>query len=213
MFVNTVVVTSKFGNIMSFVVNWCSLSCHCQGLSLRTCCCYCCCDNYAFERQAVFIVSLSSFLVAVGIQRLSIQMRRTFVHSLINGGTSSSSFPSFSSFFNWMLGTCHHLWRSVAQEKSEENKESNGLLMLVTTNCLNAQQLVSRQRPQYVCFMGQLWNLFCWVFVKTHIRNMVLYLMHNDVTYICPIFNVRVEISTSNYTGRLIQRGFRRTWY
>ena len=60
-FVNTVVVTAKFKNILPFVANRCPLSCCFQRLSLRTCLCCCRCNNYALGRRVVFIVSLSSF--------------------------------------------------------------------------------------------------------------------------------------------------------
>ena len=72
---------------------------------------------------------------------------------------------------------------------------------------------VSQQRPQYALFIERLWNLICWVFVETYICIMVPYLMYEDATYICPVFNICVEIPISNYMARLVRRGSRRTWY
>ena len=61
LFVNNVVVAVKFRNVLSFVANWRPLSCRRQHSSLRTHCLCRCCNNYAFERHFILILSLSSF--------------------------------------------------------------------------------------------------------------------------------------------------------
>ena len=56
-FMSFTVVTSKYGNVLSFVVNWCPLSCCRKHLSLHTCCRCCPCNDHSFEQGVLFILT------------------------------------------------------------------------------------------------------------------------------------------------------------
>ena len=135
---NTVVVTAKFGNVSPFVANQRPLSCCCQGLSLSTCCCCCRCNNYALEQRVIFILGLTSFCHRSQYPKIKYADEKDVCLPLDQRQNVLLFLLLFLFVFRLVVGYVLLFWIGVVQEKSDEDEEPTGLLILMTINCLNA---------------------------------------------------------------------------